>query len=282
MGGSKQTQTTTQTKDPWGPTQGVLGDIVSRVRDFQGDSSLFTPTYSGATKDSAGQLEALGRGTNTQQGYLPSIVSGMGDGFKTGLDTLTKTANGGMLAGGGNPYLDSVLNTSKQRAADTVNQQFAGAGRFGANASNTGVLADRLGSIETNARMEDYNNERTRQLNAAGILQGMGTQGAGLATQLDNANVGQAGLLGQAGQMYDTMDNAKRTAPLAATQWAAGLATPIAGLGGTQSGTQTTTTPMNIPGMVAGGVMSGLGLMGTPNFFGNVGNNAKAIGGWFS
>lgn len=292
MGGSKQTQTTNQqtsgttsgsataTKNPWEAATPLLGTILDNAQKYGADTSMFTPSFSDATKNAAQSFINLGTNPTAQQGLLPSLISGAQQGFGTGNQTLMTTASGGML--GSNPYLDSVLASASQKAADKVNSQFAGAGRFGSGA-HTGVLGDTLGAIETNARMQNYDTERARQLNAAGLLANQGIQGAGLAGQLDTSNATQAGLLAQGGGMQDTMANAEKQAPLAATQWMAGLGVPIAGLGGTssqtsegtqtgtQSGTTTTSTPSNPWGMIGGGLSMGLGLLS--------GNPMAALGG---
>lgn len=283
MGGSKQTQTTKQattantsssgtaTRDPWAEATPALQDILARARQYGGNASLFAPSVSGSTMQGIQGLENIAQNPTATQGYLPQIIQGAGQGFDTGNSALMTTASGGML--GGNPYLDAALATAKQNAADSVNAQFSGAGRYG-SAYHGNALADRLGAIETNARLQNYDTERARQLNAAGLLTGQGMQGAGLAGQLDNANVAQQQLLLGAGQARDQIDTATKQAPLTATQWMSGLTTPIASLGGTatqsQTGTQTgtldgtqvTKTPANIPGMVLGGLTTAAGLFG--------------------
>lgn len=256
MGGSRQTQTTDARHDPWAPAQPVLQDVLNNAQKYGNDPSRFEQTFGQNTRDAAAGMANLGRNPLAQQGALGGLIDGTKAGYGVANQQLMDTASGGML--GGNPYLDKVLATSSQRAADTVNQQFAGVGRHGSGA-HTGVLGDRLGAIETNARMQNYNTERGNQLNAAGILNANGQNIGQYAGQLDGANIQQQQLLAQGGAMQDQFDNAKRTAPLAATQWQAGLATPIAGLGGTNSSTQTTATPANKGGMIAGAAMAGLG-----------------------
>ena len=300
MGGSKQTQTTnekttaatsgtaTGTRDPWAESKPLLNDVLANAQKYGNDPSMFTPEFGQNTRNAAQGFANLGSNPLAQHGVLGGLIGGMKDAFGTGNTTLMQPASGGML--GANPYLDSVLATSGQRAADMVNSQFAGAGRYGSGA-HTGVLADRLGAIETNARMGSYDTERGRQLNAAGLLSGQGMQGAQLSGQLDNANVMQQQLLAQGGQMQDAMANAQKQAPLQATQWMAGLGTPIAQLGGstsqetsgttngTTNGTRVTQTPANIPGMIGGGIMGGLDLMaGNPMALSNIGRN---MGGLF-
>lgn len=257
MGGSKTTQTTQAKQDPWAPAQPVLQDVLKNAQTYGNDPSRFQQTFGQDTRDAAAGIANLGRQPLAQQGALGGLIDGTKAGYGVANEQLMKTASGGML-GGGNPYLDQVLATSRQKAADATNQQFAGAGRYGSGA-HTGILADRLGSIETNARMQDYNTERSNQLNAAGILNANGQNIGQYAGQMDQANLQQQQLIGQGGAMQDQFANAERTAPLAATQWMAGLGTPIAGLGSTSNQTQTTATPANTGGMIAGAAMAGLG-----------------------
>ena len=254
MSGSQSTTTENKTKDPWAPAQPVLQDVLTNARMYGNDPSMFTPTFSGDTRAGIADLAKLR--PDAQNGLLPGLINQTQQGYGVGNNTLMTTASGGML--GGNPYLDAVLKTSTQRAADAVNAQMSGAGRYGSGA-HTGVLADRLGAIETNARMQDYTTERGNQMNAAGILNNDATRAAGFAGQYDAATAQGVQNQIKAGAIQDQMSTAERTAPHYATQWMSGLAQPIAGLGGTQNGTTTTSTPANTGGMIAGAAMAGLG-----------------------
>lgn len=259
MGGSKQTQQTQQQSNPWAPATPLLNDVLSNAQKYGNDTSLFKPTFSGSTMGGIAGLENLAQNPTAQSGVLQNLIDGSQRGYNTGFNTLDATANGSML-NNVNPYLDAALGTASQRTADAVNAQFSGAGRFGSGA-HTGVLADRLGAIETNARMGNYDAERQRQLAAAGQLHQAGGAGAQYAGQMDASNVAQQQLLLQAGGMRDQMDAAQRQAPLNATQWMAQMGTPIAGLGGSSNGTTTTTTPANTAGMITGGLMAGAGIL---------------------
>lgn len=274
--GQTQTRNETSTRNPWEPAQGNLNDILNAGRSYMNDPNQYTPTFSNDTQDAARRLGDLGRGQSTQQQVLPGLVGSATGGFGDAMSTLRQTASGSML-GEGNPYLDKVLATSRQRAADQINQQFAAAGRYGPNASNTGVLADRLGAIETDARMKNYDAERGRQLNAAGLLGEYGMKGAGLAGQLDASNKEQIGLLGAGGAAQDAIDNARRTAGIDAATRAAQLTVPIAGLGGTQETQSTTRTPTNWAGVATGLGSAAIGaLTGNP-----MAAASSALGGWF-
>ncbi len=251
------TQTKEETKDPWGPAKPVLKDVLRNAQTYGNDPTRFTQTFGQDTRDAATGIANLGRNPMEQQTALRGLIDGTQQSYGVGQDALRATASGGMLTN--NPYLDSVLANSRQRAADSVNQQFAGAGRYGSGA-HTGILGDRLGAIETDARMKNYNAERSNQLNAAGILNANGQNIGQYAGQMDAANLQQQQLLAQGGAMQDQFANAERTAPLAATQWMAGLGTPIAGLGGTGTSTQTSTSSPDKLGMVIGGLTAAAGV----------------------
>lgn len=268
MGGSRQTQTTSQQSNPWAPAQPLLNDVLRNAQQYGNDPSMWRPQWSDSTRAGIAGMERQAGQQSAQNPVLQGLVDGGMEGYGVANKALMDTASGGSLAG--NPYLNDMLKTSTGRAADAVNAQFSGAGRFG-SASHAGVLADRLGGIETGARFENYNNERQRQLAAAGVLQDGGYRAAGFAGQIDQNNAAQNQMMLQAGAMRDQMANAERTAPMNATQWMAGLGTSIGGMGGTSSGTTESRTPSNIPGMILGGGMTALGAM--------TGNPMMAMGG---
>ena len=257
MSGSGKTTTTQQSTQPWQETQPLLKDIIGKAQTLGGNTSNFTPTYSDPTKQAVQQMTAYGQGPGAAQPVLQNLVAGSQEGYRPALDTLINTANGGMI--GANPYLDKVLATQGQRTADQVNSQFSGAGRYGSGA-HAGVLTDRIGQQEMQARMGNYTTERGNQMNAAGLLQQAGVQGAQLAGQIDAGTLQRAQVMGAAGAQQDTMDNAARLAPMQAAEWQAKLALPMAGLGGSSSGSQTEKTPANVGGMIGGAGMAGLGL----------------------
>jgi hypothetical protein len=183
------------------------------------------------------------------------------------------TAQGNYLQG--NPYLDAVLGKSMQDSANAVNSQFSAAGRYGSGA-HAGSLARELGGIETNARMGNYTTERQNQQQAQGLLGQYGLAGAQMAPQVDAAKAAQIGYGLQAGALQDAQAQAVKNAQsgLTGNQYQASLAVPIAGLGGTQTGTTTQSSQPSMGAMIGGGLMSGLGLMMSPqsSFMGTAGN----------
>lgn len=278
MGGSRQTQTTSQQNNPWAPAQPLLNDVLRNAQQYGNDPSMWRPQWSDSTRAGIAGMERQAGQQSAQNPVLQGLVDGGMEGYGVANKTLMDTASGGSLAG--NPFLNDMLKTSTGRAADAVNAQFSGAGRFGSS-SHAGVLADRLGGIETGARFENYNNERQRQMAAAGALQEGGYRSAGFAGQMDQNNAAQNQMMLQAGAMRDQMANAERTAPMNATQWMAGLGTSIGGMGGSSSGTTETRTPANVGGMIGGAAMAGLGaITGNPMMIaGGLGGIGSGMGG---
>lgn len=273
MGGSKQTQKTSSSANPWGPAQGPLQGIIGRASELGGDTSNFMPTFSGSTMQGIAGLEQAGQQPGAAASYLNPVVGGMGQGFQTGLGQMQSTAAGTNLAG--NPYLTQMLDYANQNTANRVNQQFSGAGRYGSGA-HTGALAREIGAQTTQALMNNYNTERGYQQQAAGQLYSGGAQGATLAGQLDQANLYDENALLQAGQMRDQIANQQRVAPMTALEWERSQIQPIGAMGGTQQGTNVTQTPANIPGMIIGGGMTALGLYNANPF--NMFSQAGAVG----
>lgn len=265
MSGSKQTTTTQNTSSPWGPAQGALQNIIGKAETLGSNTGLFSPTYSNATNQAVAGFEQAGQQPGAAAQYLPGIVQGAGQGFASGLNQLTGSASGDYL--NGNPYLTQMLDKAGADTANQVNQQFSAAGRYGSGA-HSGTLAKEVGNTRMAALMDNYNRERGYQTQAANTLFGGGFQGAGMAGQLDQANLYDENLLMQAGQMRDQMAMAQQQAPLAALEWQRNQVVPIGGMGGEQSGTSVTRTPANVPGMILGGLQTGLGLFGSPFSFG--------------
>jgi len=253
MSGSKQTTTTQQTSNPWSPAQPVLSDILSQAQSLSGNTAAFAPTYT----NTINALSDFGRTPSMTAGAAQPIIQGSQQGYGQGLSELMATAQGQRMTG--NPYLDAALSNASRRTADAVNAQFSGAGRYGSGA-HTGVLTDRLGELETSARMGQYNTERQNQLGAANTLLSGGYQGVGIAGAADQAQAARMQAAIQAGQLQDEQANAAARAPISALDWLRGNATQIGAMGGESSGTQTQAKPADKLGMAVSAAQIGLGL----------------------
>lgn len=62
----------------------------------------------------------------------------------------------------GNPYLDSIINTTNRNTMDSVNSEFAKAGRYGSPGAYTGTLARSLAENEAGLRYSDYGAQQQR------------------------------------------------------------------------------------------------------------------------
>ncbi|WP_455473944.1 tail fiber domain-containing protein [Bartonella sp. B30(2025)] len=76
---------------------------------------------------------------------------------------LANMAQGNLI--GGNNKFDIALQNALNKTSDAVNQAMAGAGRYGSGA-HTGVLADELGALATNATAQQYNQDVKNMMNA--------------------------------------------------------------------------------------------------------------------
>lgn len=282
---------TKQEQSPWAPAQGNLNTVLSNSASLAGNLGNFTPNYSNSTMAGIQGLEtAANAGPGAASQALGQIVPGSTEGFNTGMGQLSSVANGSFL--NSNPYLDSALNAGRDAITNKVNSTFAGAGRYG-SAAHTDTLTRGLGDLESQARMGQYNQERTAQDNAARTLYGGGFQGGALSGQLDSANLQPAQLNLQAGALRDQQSAATQQAPLNATQWLAQMTNPIAGMGGSTNQTQTQQQQNNPLTQWLGVGQMGLGLLtGNPvsgaqgllsMFGGNRGTTipgTAANGGW--
>jgi hypothetical protein len=194
MGQSK----TVQSNDPWGPAQPY---IINNLKQTQ------------ATYDQ--NQPSLQKYAGMQQGTYGRVAPGAEAGIMGAQSLVNKNLSGGNLAG--NPYLDSVLNRTREDVTNSVNSQFSGAGRYGSGAYQ-GVLAKQLADSENSARMANYGQERGYQQDAIG--QGQNLMG-GAQGLLNNAaelpwigtNAANGGIR-TASNGYGTQTTTKSASPL--------------------------------------------------------------------
>ncbi len=259
MGGGKtQTTTAKSTRDPYAPAKPGLQSILDQSASLSGNTDLFKPVQGAQTNQSLNQLEALGNQGSAAVQPLQNLVQQTGEGAGIGFGQLQATARGDNL--NGNPYFNDALKYQLDDVRDRVNQEYSAAGRYGSNAHTEG-LTDGLGQLSVNAMMNNYNQERGYQVNAADRLAGYGFDGANAAGQLDQANAYGANLLGQVGAQRDQHATAAQQAPLRALEYQNNMTVPIAGLGGTSDSTQEQKTPSNTFGQILGGGLTVAGLL---------------------
>lgn len=278
MGGkSSQTQSSNSTTAPWEPAQPALKGILDQLNPLIQNAGL-----SGTAQGAFNELTA-----NAQQGnpfagqindFATNLLSGGGanaqaGNVQTGLDAyrdqLTPYASGSMI--GNNPALQAQLDTIMSDVGNSINSQFAAAGRdmSGANQQAYGRgVAQGVAPILAN----QYNQDVSNQINAAGQLYGAGNTTAGILSGMN-----QQGLTNQlqgvttasdalAAQNYTptqllNIEQLKKSMPAETLGLLAQIGIPIAGLGGETKGTSTGTQKMSGAQQFAT-IASGLGNVG--------------------
>lgn len=247
MGSSTQKTTSNQTRNPYAPAQPVIGQELGGLSSYLSDPSNYQ-AYSGPR---VAQMSGT-----TQQGL--SDLAGSAGG-KQSADYLSNELNGTYL-NQGNPYQTQLNNSIISSVMPSINNAFSAAGMTGSTLNQT-ALAQGLSNGIAQPMYQNYQNERGLQQNAASLLPGVSTQ-----------NAQNAITAGQMGEQYTqaNLDAQKQAyyeqqqAKIAPYQNAGPLINQIAGLGGTSSGTQTTTSNPSIGQQIAGGAMLGTSLLTSP------------------
>jgi hypothetical protein len=274
MGGESSSQTQQQTiSNPWEPAQpalqGVLGQLNGAIpntglnasetgafNQLLGSAAQGNP-FAGSINDYVKNLLA-GGGANAQSG----AVQGSYDTLKS---QLMPWANGAMGDPTNNPALRQMLDVIRADTTNSINSQFAGAGRD-FSGINQQALARGLASGEApillqaqtqglGAAKDLYNAGNTTSGILSGLnQQGLANQGQGLANNqaaIDANNYGAQTTL----NLQDMM----RGLPIQNLSRIAQLLVPIAGLGGQTNSTSNTTNQASGAtqfGQIAGGLGS--------------------------
>lgn len=149
MGKSK----TVQDNQPWQPAQPyILKNLQQQAQTYDAQQPDLAH-YAGMQRDTYGRVApGAEQGIMGAQGLVNSNLSG---------------ANLG-----GNPYLDAIMGKTRQGVADTVNDQFGTAGRFGSG-MHAGILAREVAGAENQMRYQNYGAERGYQQDAIGQSQAL-------------------------------------------------------------------------------------------------------------
>lgn len=279
MGGqSTSTQTQQSQTAPWAAAQPMLQTILGQIGTGLNNTSL---TSSETTAlDTLRSSAAQGNPYAGQiAGYATSLLDGGGataqagnvrDNLAAYRGWLTPYANGGMV--GANPALTAQLAQIQSDVGNSVNSQFAAAGRdfSGANqmAYGRGVAA-----AEAPVIAAQYNQDVANRIAAANALYNAGNTTANTLTQMqqgDLANRGQGVTAAQSaldarnyGANATLAEEAQRRGiPVQALSLLAQIGVPIAQLGQTSSGTTTGTqekSGVDQFATLAGGIGSLLG-----------------------
>lgn len=182
--------------------------------------------------------------------------------YQAANQNMTDTLNGKYLSPDSNPYLKNTVNTALDAIQGRVGSTFAMGGGFGGSA-NQEQLQRGLGETANSMYSANYNNERSRQMQAASMAPAMQAAGYTDADALNN--------LGAQEQQYNQNDinNAytdwqnQWNYPKEQLQYLAnGLTGAMQSSNKTQATTGTSTNPYftNTGGNIIGGMTSGLAM----------------------
>ncbi len=259
LGTSSQTQqanqaanTTSQT-NPYGPSEGVLSSLIQAINNQSaplnnGGAGLRpneTANYQQAINN-VGQIPNFGpaaaqTASNILQtggdptGILRSQASNLnplaqlGRGDMSGLDP-TRT-----------PGMQNVLDTIRSDISNQVNGQFAGAGRS-LSGLNTQALSRGISQGEAVPLLNQYNQNISNMLGANNQLGGVQSGAMGNIGQAFNFANAAPGLASQGPLTSEAITQQQNLQPFNYIGAATNLINPIAGLGGTVSGSQAANT----------------------------------------
>jgi len=233
MSKSKQTQKTSETRNPYDPARPAIDQSLGGIQTWMSDPRS-SEAYDGTMSDMTAQgIDRLG---------------GAG-GANTSLDYLTNVVNGGYL-NAENPHQAALDASIRASVAPSINSTFSSAGMAGSTA-HQGSLMKGLTQGLAAPRYQQYQNERGFQQQAAGLL-------PGIDAQIAQQQIG-------AGQLSEGYDRAQwedeRMAKLRPYLETAPLLQGYGSMGGTSEGTSTTTSKPSTASQLGGAAMMGIGMM---------------------
>lgn len=171
---STATQTPDPTTDAW--RQNVFNTATQQLSQGPYTGQTLAPPSSQTQAGLAGlsnyysqtptNLEAAnGANSRALSGYNPAMAPAarVANGGGAGANTMGMWANPANI----NPYLDSEYSAASKPVINSVNSEFAQAGRFGQNAATAQGLTNGLGNLSANIYSTGYENAANRSLAAA-------------------------------------------------------------------------------------------------------------------
>ena len=141
FGGGGSSNTTQTTVDPYAPTQGALGEIISEAGTIYGAGPTYVPP-SQQTMEGLKAQEGLATAANTQ---LADTVAGKYS----------------------NPFLSPIIQAAANDVYSGVASQFSGAGRTPGGVTSQQQVAGQIAQQAMPYAFQSYENERGRQLQTA-------------------------------------------------------------------------------------------------------------------
>ena len=279
MGGTSKSETTQQSQTaPWQPAQGALTGILGQLNSNLSNTGV-TGAENGALNTLVGNANAASSTYAPMIGnYAQNLLSGGGATDQAGnvnanyqrfVDQTNPLASNTNYNPYDTPGFRDAINTATADITNNTNGAFAAAGRDFSGA-NSMALGRGLTQGLAPTIAAQYNQNVQNQQGAAGNLYNGGNTTAGILAGLQQqklANQGQG--VTAAGAATDAQnaganatlqaEAARRGIPVQALGLLAQIGIPIAGLGGTSSGTSNTTNQMSGAqqfGLIAGGLGS--------------------------
>lgn len=281
MGGTSKSEQSQQSQTaPWQPTQGLLQGIIGGIG---GEAGKYGPTSAetGALSTIQGNAQNAQNYGQQATGLANDLMSGGID--RTGIlsgaygqtqQALSPYLNSNYLDPMQNPGMAGYLDTIKSDIGNTINSQFAGAGRD-LSGMNTQALARGLSQGLSGAVLGQYNQNVAAQQGAAGqLMNAAGNTAQGLSgldqNALANRGLGLDVAMNGVPQAQNNQANQilaagaqSRSMPLQNLGMLESLLLPIAGLGSQSSGTIQGSHTMS-PAQQAWGWMNAAGNMFAP------------------
>lgn len=265
MGGtSEQKQTQNSITEPWKPAQPLLQDLIGKLQGNVGNTNItgaetgalntIVNNANAATSQFAPQINSFaqtllnGGGATDQasavnQNYLDYAKRTQGLADNTNYDPRTTAG------------MSDLISTLTSDITNQTNGAFAAAGRDFSGA-NSMALGRGLTQGLAPVLLDQYNKNRDAQQGAAKSLYDAGTNNSGILSALEQQKLANQGQGVAAASAATDAANAGANATLAAEAQRRGIPVqalgllaqigiPIAGLGGTSSGTSTTTNQMS-------------------------------------
>lgn len=280
--GSNSTTTTTQ---PNGQAQALYGDLLSRA---QGVANMPFQSYSGEFVAPVNQQQNTGiANINAAQPVFGQAL-GMAQ-------QAAQPITAEQIRQYQSPYTQDVVNATQAQfnnqnaqAQNALTGQAAAQNAMGGNRLGVaqGQLANQQQLAQAPVIAGLMNQGYTTGLNTALTEQQALAQGAYGVANMGQGELGAAGAQIGAGSLQQGTQQAQDSAlynqflqqqayPFQTTQWLSGIGT---GVGSQMGGTSTTTGPKpSVAGQIAGGLTSGVGLLGASGAFGSAGWLAPAL-----
>jgi hypothetical protein len=256
MGGtSTSSSTQSQSLAPYAPAAGTLNGILGSVGTLANSTGV-SPTSSNAINTE------VANGNTLNPALMSSAMGLLNGGGATNNDAAIKgnlgTLNSGIVgttASGANIGNDTALTNELQtvgtNAANTVNSEFAAAGRSG-SPGQSAAMGTAITNAEAPLIQAQYNTDTTNALNAANTLYGAGNTTYGMlnsnqaqsnANQEAGATQGNAAATNESNVISADQDNFN--IPASQYQTLLGMVSPVAAQFGTQSGQSNSTSTMS-------------------------------------